>query len=85
MEIQIDPHTIQRAKERGVSESEIAETIQTGTEIAGKYGRRGRWKVFPFNSTHNSKFYLEKKLEVYFITEHERIITVTVYVFYGKF
>lgn len=46
MEIQIETHTLQRAKERGATESEIIETIKTGTEIASKYGRMGNRKFF---------------------------------------
>jgi hypothetical protein len=31
------------------------------------------------------KFYEEKEVEVYYISEEENVFTVTVYVFYGKF
>jgi len=66
MEIQIETHTMQRAKERGAIESEIIETINTGTDIAAKYGRTGKSKVFLFNNTHGKKYHAEKKLEVYY-------------------
>lgn len=60
MEIQIDPHTIQRIKERKTTEQEIAETLQHGMDIFGKYGRLGKSKIFTFNSIHNGKYYEEK-------------------------
>jgi len=85
MKIQIEPHTLQRAVERGASETEIIDTINTGTNILGKSGRRGKTKSYPFENIRNSKYYEEKKIDVYFIVELETIITVTVYVFYGKF
>ena len=85
MEFQIDPHTLERAMERGAMESEIEDVLQTGITILGKYNRLGKTKVFPFNANRLSKYYEEKKLEVYYIIEEEKIITVTVYVFYGKF
>lgn len=85
MEFQIDPHTLERAMERGAMESEIEDVLQTGITILGKYNRLGKTKVFPFNANRLGKYYEEKKLEVYYIIEEEKIITVTVYVFYGKF
>ena len=85
MIIQIEPHTLQRANERGASENEIKETIETGINILGKSGRLGKSKIFSFNKERNDRSYEEKKLEVFYIIEDEAMITITVYVFYGKF
>jgi hypothetical protein len=85
MKIHIEPHTLQRAIERGSAETEIIDVIETGTSIQGKAGRLGKTKIFPFNSMRIGKFYEEKKVDVYYIIEQENIFTVTVYVFYGKF
>ena len=85
MKIQIEPHTLFRANERGASEKEIIETINTGTEIEGRKGRFGKSKIFSFEKERNGEYYEEKKIEVYYLNEKEKIITVTVYVFYGKF
>lgn len=82
MNIQIGPHTLIRAKERGANETEIIDTINTGTDILARGGRIGKAKVFEFNSTRNEKYYKEKKIDT---IEQQTIITVTVYVFYGKF
>jgi hypothetical protein len=84
MEIQIDPHTKERAIERGASTEEIIEVIETGKIIPAKSNRTGKQKVFTFNKERNSKLYEQKKIEVYYFTEQNKIITVTVYVFYGK-
>ena len=85
MNIQIEPHTLQRAMERGATENEIRETIIDGVNILAKSGRLGKSKLFPFTAERNGKYFEEKKLEVYYVIENSNIITVTVYVFYGKF
>ena len=36
MKIQIEPHTLQRAIERGATENEIDDTLNSGVNILGK-------------------------------------------------
>jgi hypothetical protein len=38
MRIQIDPHTLERAEERGANKDEIIDVINHGIEIRAKYG-----------------------------------------------
>lgn len=84
MEILIDPHTLERAEERGTNEEEIKNVIKTGIIIPAKYGHTGKSKVYNFNQKRNNKYYEQKKVEVFYTIERDRIITITVYVFYGK-
>lgn len=84
MEIQIDPHTLERAEQRGASEAEIRDAINTGFAIPAKYGRQGKAKVYEFNQQRHGKLYEQKKVEVFYIIENNVIVTVTIYVFYGK-
>ncbi len=84
MEIQIDPHTLERAEERGTNEEEIKDAIINGNPIFAKYGREGRYKIYEFKKKRHNRYYEQKRVEVYFISEENLIITVTVYVFYGK-
>ena len=84
MEILLDPHTLARAKERGTTEEEIRDVIKTGFTIPAKYGRIGKAKVYRFKQKRHEKFYEEKRVEVFYIEEGNEIVTVTVYVFYGK-
>ncbi len=84
MEIQLDPHTLERAEERGASEAEISDVIETGVTIPAKYGRTGRAKIYNFDQRRHRKYYQQKRIEVFYIIERNKIITVTVYVFYGK-
>ena len=84
MEIQIDPHTLERAQERGASEEEIKDVIRTGSDIAAKYGRTGKAKVYQFKQERHGNYYEQKRIEVFYIIEEDLVVTVTVYVFYGK-
>ena len=84
MNIQIDPHTLERAEERGANEEEIIDVINTGFSIPAKYARKGKAKIYNFNQKRHNKYYEQKRVEVFYITEGSVIITVTVYVFYGK-
>ena len=84
MTVQIDDHTLLRAAERGTNREEITETITSGNEIETKYKRKAKYKIYNFENIWNGKFYKHKRVEVVFVIEHETIITVTVYVFYGQ-
>ena len=84
MEIQIDPHTLERAEARGASEEEIRDVINTGFPIPAKHGRIGKAKIYDFKQRWHNNYYEQKRVEVIYIIERDVIITVTVYVFYGK-
>jgi hypothetical protein len=60
VEIQIDPHTLARAIERGTSEEEIRDVINTGFSIPGKYGRVGRYKVYDCQQTRHGRYYEQR-------------------------
>ena len=85
MKIRIEPHTLIRAAERGASESEIIDTLMSGQAVEAKRTRLAKAKLFPFHQQRNGSFYEEKKIELYYVIENEEYVTVTVYVFYGKF
>lgn len=84
MKVQIDPHTLERAGERGTNEDEIKDVIETGFTIPAKYGRIGRAKVYDFKRKRHGKYYDQKRVEVFHVIEEGLVVTVTVYVFYGK-
>ena len=84
MKIQIEPHTLERAIERGTNEQEIKEVIETGFEIPAKHGRIGRAKVYEFNQERHGKYFEQKRVELYYVVEENLTVTVTVYVFNGK-
>ena len=84
MKIRIDPHTLERAQERGTNTEEIKEVIETGLPLDAKHRRSIKTKVYPFNQLRHGKFYEQKRVEVIYTTESDTFVTVTVYVFYGK-
>jgi hypothetical protein len=84
MKIQIDPHTLERAEERGTNENEIRDVINTGFTVSAKYRRLGKAKVYNFRQKRHKTYYEQKRVEVFYTIEHDVIITTTVYVFYGK-
>ncbi len=84
MQIQIDPHTLERAEERGTNEEEIKDVIETGFPIPAKHGRIGKARLYEFRKERQSKYYDQKRVEVFYVIEENLVVTVTVYVFYGK-
>ena len=84
MEIQIDPHTLERAEERGTNEDEIRDVILAGFPVPAKHGRTGRSKVYEFKRTVLINIMSKRGLKNFYNIEKDKIITVTVYVFYGK-
>ena len=84
MRIRIDPHTLERLEERGATEEEIKDVIKTGLAIPAKYGRKGKAKVYEFSKKRHGTHYEQKRVEVFYVMEGDLAVTVTVYVFYGK-
>ncbi|HET7091440.1 MAG TPA: hypothetical protein VFL17_22640, partial [Anaerolineae bacterium] len=64
MDIQIDPHTLERAEERGTNTEEIKDVINSGITIPAKHGRRGKAKVYDFKQQWLGKYYEQKRVEV---------------------
>ena len=52
--------------------------------MPAKYGRMGKSKIYEFNQLRHGRYYDQKKVEVFYAMEGDVIVTVTVYVFYGK-
>jgi hypothetical protein len=84
MKIQIDPHTLERALERGASEDEIKDVLITGLDFPVKRNRRGKAKVYKYDQKRLNTFFEQKRVEVIYTIEDDRIVTITVYVFYGS-
>jgi hypothetical protein len=84
MEIQIDPHTLERAEERGTDEEEIKDVIKNGFPVPAKHGRLGKAKVYDFGQERLGKYYEQKRVEVIYTLAKDAIVTVTAYVFYGR-
>ena len=84
MKIQIDPHSLERANERGANIEEITDVIENGFSIPAKKNRLAKGKVFSFERERLGNFYKQKRVEVIYLIEDDVIVTITVYVFYGE-
>ena len=84
MLIRINPHTLERAEERGATKDEIEDVIRTGTPIPAKGNRLAKEKVFDFRRPRQNVYYDQKKVQVIYVLQEDVAMTVTVYVFYGK-
>ncbi len=69
MDIQIDPHTLQRAEERGTNEAEIRDVINTGIAIPARYRQAGKAKVYDFKGKRLGQYYDLKCVEVFYTVE----------------
>jgi hypothetical protein len=65
MDIRIDPHTLERAEERGTNEKEIKDVIRTGTSVPAKSGRIGKSKVYDFGQNRHGRITSRKKLKCF--------------------
>ena len=84
MRVLFEPHFRLRMAQRDVTQSEVEEVISDGVDFKAKKGRKGRFKVYPFNKLHGVKIYPQRKIEVIYIQENDTIITVTLFVYFGK-
>ena len=84
MEIRIERHTLVRAEERGTNEAEIKDVVNSGFSIPAKHGRVAKARVYEFKRQRHGTYYEQKRVEVIYAVEKETVVTVTVYVFYGK-
>jgi len=84
MQIDIDPHTLERALERGATFAEIAQVVESGAPAEARGDRVARSLVFPFDGERNGRHYAEKRVKVIYVVEAQRVVTVTVLVYYGK-
>lgn len=70
----LHPHLLSCIQQRGVSPTEIEETVNAGWEATdAKPGVSGKVKVFPFGAEWQGQFYPEKEVTVYYKSAGERI------------
>jgi len=67
VKIQIDPHTLERAEERGTNEEEIIEVIKTGYSIPAKYEKEGKAKIYDFRKKRHNINIMNKRRLRYFM------------------
>ncbi len=80
MRIEVDPHALIRAEERGTNEVEIKETVRTGEKFPAKKRRSEFRQVFEYGKKWEGKHYEHKLLHVFAAEELNGWYVVTVIV-----
>lgn len=82
MSIAIHAHARERMAERGASEAEVVEAVQSGEGFPAKFGRSGFRRNFSSEGIWQGKNYSTKQVEVLAVREDEDWIVITVIVKY---
>ncbi len=80
--IVIHPHAKIRALERGTTEHEIIDVVETGEIFPAKYGRVGFRKTIIYNDIWQGKLYYGKQIECYAVQEQEDWLVISLLVKY---
>ena len=67
---------------RGTTEKEITEAIQSAPWQSAEFNRMECRKNYPYNQNWNGKFYGTKQVRPIFVEEKDRVVLITVYVYY---
>jgi len=81
-EIELSRHVRDQLVDRGTSEEEIKLSIRDGEEVPAKKGRKAYRKNFNFESYWKGKYYSTKQVIPIVREESDRIVVITVYVYY---
>ena len=80
--IEISPHAYQQMAERGALEAEVMAAVQQGEAEAVRMGRVMYRKIFPFDGEWRGRRYRLKQVAPVVAEESDKLVVVTVYVFY---
>jgi len=75
-------HAKEQSIFRGCNKAEVIETIRTANWTHAELGRLECRKDLAFNQEWNGKFYTTKQIRPIFTEEKNKIVVVTVYVYY---
>lgn len=81
-QIEFSQHALDQLADRGTTQREVEETIQTGEPVPVKKGRCGYRKNFRYEAVWKGRYYETKQVLAVVAEESQRLIVVTVYVFY---
>lgn len=80
--ITFSPHSLESMRKRGTTKEEVERVIR---EVNWQEARNERFEAkhnFSYHAKWNKKFYETKQVNPIFIIDREKIIVITVYVFY---
>jgi len=82
MKVEISDHARDRMSLRGATEDEVRAAISEGEPEPAQRSRIMYRRNFVYNSEWSGKVYRTKQVAPVVITEGDRLVVVTVYVFY---
>ena len=82
MKVNIHPHAAARMGERGATEQEIIETVESGEQFPAKFGRTGFRRNFPFSGLWRNRQFGTKQIEAFAVQESDEWLVITVIVKY---
>ena len=77
-------HARQRLAERRTTEDEIVQAILDASWVRTDQGRYAVTKWYSFGQEHGGSFYAGKDVRPIFVDEGERIVVVTLYVYFNQ-
>lgn len=69
MNVRLHPHARERLVERGITEREVAATVESGESFPAKFGRTGFRRNFAFAGEWLGRRYATKQVEAYAVEE----------------
>ena len=80
--IAFSQHALSQMPSRGATREEVEAAIGSGERVPAKHGRQAHRKNFRFRSRWMGRYYETKQVMAVVVEEAERLLVVTVYVFY---
>ena len=77
MAIRYHPHALERMKERGATEDEVETIVKQGEQFPTKFNRTGFRRNFPFNNMWRGKYFENKQIEVYALSEGDDWLVIS--------
>ena len=75
-------HALEQLPDRGATREEVEAAIHDGETVPAKEGRVAFRKNFPFQQDWKGHYYEVKQVMPIVVAESDRMVVVTVYVFY---
>ncbi|MBM4463932.1 MAG: DUF4258 domain-containing protein [Chloroflexi bacterium] len=75
-------HALAQMPDRGATHEEVETAIRAGERVPAKEGRIAFRRNFPFQKDWKGHYYEVKQVMPVVVEESDRIVVVTVYVFY---
>ena len=76
--VRLHPHARARLAERGVTEAEVINTVETGTRSPAKFGRTRFRLDIPFSAAWRGRQYATKRVDAFAVDDEGGWLVITV-------